>query len=101
MKKLREDVGRENKLPEDALDMDLRAAVFKSVDRLLPMLEPLLADIFRRAELLGQSHQAIATEVGVDADTVVLRLDQARTEIGRMLELSAHAHVRHLDSPSR
>lgn len=100
MKKHRDDVGRENELLDVALDLDLRAAVFKSVNRFLPMLEPELADVFRRAEILGQSHQAIATDVGTDADTVVLRLNQARTEVRRLLELSAHAHVSHPDGPS-
>jgi DNA-directed RNA polymerase specialized sigma24 family protein len=77
--------------PVDAFDEDLRATVRKGLDHLLPMMAPEVAEVFRRAELLGQPCETIAAALGLSVGTVESRLRAARIEMRRLLALSAQS----------
>jgi DNA-directed RNA polymerase specialized sigma24 family protein len=79
--------------PVDAFEDDLRAAVRKGLDHLLPMMAPELAEVFRRAELLGQPCETIAASLGLSVGTVESRLQAARIEMRQLLELSAQSQL--------
>ncbi|ACS39677.1 RNA polymerase sigma factor [Methylorubrum extorquens] len=48
------------------------------VNMCLPTLKPEFADLLRRADLLGQSHAAIARDLGLSVGNVAVRLHRAR-----------------------
>ena len=77
----------------DVLDGDLEALVRESLERLLPLMKPKLAEVFRRAELLGESCEMIAASLGISVERVESRLQAARAEIRRLLEHGARSHL--------
>jgi len=80
----------------DILDSELEALVRESLDRLLALMKPEYSEIFRRAELLGESHEMIAVLLGISSETVEARLHAARAAIRRLL---VHGAQSHLDQP--
>ena len=51
----------------------------------LPTLKPEFADLLRRADLLGQSHAAIARDLGLSVGNVAVRLHRARKALRETL----------------
>ncbi len=80
----------------DILDSELEALVRDSLDRFLALMKPEYSEVFRRAELLGESHEMIAVSLGISSGTVEARLHAARAAIRRLL---VHGARSHLDQP--
>lgn len=87
-------------LTATALDSDLAILVRESLVKLLPLLKPRLREIFRRAELHGESREAIADSLAISVDTVDFRLRAARTEVRLLLKRGALYHINQLRDPN-
>lgn len=93
MTRKRDNIERGDPTTVDAFDGDLEALVRKSLDRLLPLMNPELTEVFRRAELLGESCETIAASLEISVETAKSRLEAARAEMWRLLELSARSNL--------
>jgi len=75
--------------PGNIFDAALRGAVQSSLTPLLPMMQPRLAEVFRRSELLDQPSEVIAFAFGIPVDAANSLLEDSRAEMQEFLMLSA------------
>lgn len=80
--------------PEEVADIDRLAAPDGDIDEaiceclhtLLPTLRPMYAAAIRRLDILGESRDGVATELGVSVNSLTVRLHRARKAMRDRLE---------------
>jgi RNA polymerase sigma factor (sigma-70 family) len=68
-----------------ALD-ELRPAVCACLERLIPHIRPVYADLLRRIDLQGESPAVVAKDLGITLNNLTVRLHRAREALRTSLE---------------
>ena len=79
----------------NVLDQDLWAAVRRSLDPLLRVMDPELREVFQRAEFRGETCEVIALSLRISIDEAEARLSRAHAKIRQLIEISARSYLDH------
>jgi RNA polymerase sigma factor (sigma-70 family) len=80
---------------DEAVDGELHAAICRCVDGVLPTLKPEYLEVLRRVDLDGATVAEVATELGVTANNLGVRLHRARAALRQRLEATCGACAKH------
>jgi len=76
-------------------DRDLHEAICGCFERLLPTLKPDYSELLNRIDLQGAVPRVVAEDLGIDANTVRVRLHRARQALKHSLLLSCQTCAEH------
>ncbi len=74
---------------------ELGKAICQCFEGLLPALKPTYSDIIRRIDLVGQTPESVAEELGISANNLQVRLHRARQALRKSLEHTRGACSKH------
>lgn len=87
--------GREIELAAERGDEALEGAVCRCIDAILPTLKPEYAELVRRVDLDGATIQETASQNGITANNLSVRLHRARAALRKQLERTCGACAEH------